>query len=132
MDFQADLTLLDQMMAYVRMEAIQCGMKDKALNRMEIACEEAIVNIISYAYAEAKGGISIECCQKRHRFEIVLRDQGRAFNPIGAELALEVDKPVHERRIGGLGIHLLRKIIDEASYQRKGDENVLRLAFLIE
>lgn len=129
MEFLADLNTLDGMMKYLRSEATLHGMDEKTIHKMELACEEAIVNIISYAYPEQKGPLSIVCNRKGNRFEITLCDQGIPFNPIDAEVNPQLDKPVLERRVGGLGIFLIRKAIDEASYQRIENENVLRLTF---
>lgn len=129
MEFLADLSTLDAMMQYLRSEASHYGMDEKTTHKMELACEEAIVNIISYAYPEQKGPLSIVCCLKGKRFEITLRDLGIPFNPIDAEVNPQLDKSVLERRVGGLGIFLIRKAIDEAYYQRIDNENVLRLTF---
>lgn len=129
MEFLADLTTLESMMHYLRSEAQTHGMDEKALRKMELACEEAIVNIISYAYPEKKGPLSVICSRKGNRFEIILKDQGVAFNPIDAEINPQLDKSVTDRKIGGLGIYLIRKAIDEAYYQRIDNENVLRLTF---
>ena len=131
MQFLAHLSSLAAIMSYIRSEAIRCGMGEKALSKLELACEEAVVNIISYAYPQKKGELFIQCAKEGHRFEITMRDQGLPFNSIDAEVNPQIDKPLDERRIGGLGIYLIRKAIDEASYQRIGDENVLRLTFVI-
>jgi serine/threonine-protein kinase RsbW len=131
MEFQAELSTLEEMMLYIRQEAFNSGIQEKAANKMELACEEAIVNIVSYAYPQKKGPLAISCKKQGHRFEITLRDWGIPFNPIDVEVNPQIDQPMQERRVGGLGIFLLRKVIDEASYQRIDNENVLRLAFLI-
>lgn len=131
MQFVADLSHLDSMMEYLHAEAAKSGMDERAIYKMELACEEALVNIISYAYPQKKGALEIACMKQGHRFEITIRDKGLPFNPIDAEVNPQIDKPVQERCIGGLGIFLIRKAIDEASYQRVDDENILRLAFLI-
>lgn len=131
MQFLADLKSLEDVMQFLRTEALRSGMEEKDIHKMELACEEAIVNIISYAYPEKKGNLEIACQKKGHRFEIQISDWGLPFNPIDAEVNPQTDKPVQDRYIGGLGIFLIRKAIDEASYQRNGDENILRLAFLI-
>lgn len=131
MEFLADLSALDEMMGYIRTETSKQKIEEKAARKIELACEEALVNVISYAYPQLKGKIFIECARRGYRFEITLRDQGVPFNPMDVEINPQLDKPVHERRIGGLGIYLLRKTIDEVSYQREGQENILRMAFRI-
>ncbi len=129
--FPAELDSLEKVMLFLRQKAIGFGMEEKAIHKMELACEEAIVNIISYAYPEEKGKLIINCEKKGHRFEITIRDHGVPFNPIDFKINPQIDAPVQEREVGGLGIFLIRKAIDEASYKREGDENILRLAFLI-
>lgn len=131
MEFLADLSNLDQMIGYIRSAALHSGMSEKDIYKMELACEEAIVNIISYAYPQKKGKLSIDCVKKKQRFEITLQDEGTPFNPIDAEVNPQINSPLQDRRIGGLGIYLIRKAIDEASYQRVLGFNILRLAFLI-
>ena len=106
-------------------------MGEKLINKIQLASEEAIVNVISYAYPEKKGMLWIDCEKKGQRFEITVRDHGLPFNPIDVEVNPQLDQPVQARKIGGLGIFLIRKAIDEVSYQRVDDENVLRLVFTI-
>lgn len=132
MQFLAEFPTLSIIIEYIKREAYKSGMQEKTLNKMELACEEAIVNIISYAYPKKRGVLDIVCITKGHRFEITLRDQGVPFNPIEAEINPQIDASIQDREIGGLGIYLLRQTIDEASYQRLEDENILRLAFLIQ
>ena len=86
MEFLADLTILDQMMLHIRQEASLAGIEEKAISKIELACEEALVNIISYAYPEKKGKLSIECTKHGQRFEITVKDKGLPFNPIGVEV----------------------------------------------
>lgn len=129
MKFIASLDVLDEMMVYLREQAQKAGMAASLKQKMELACEEAIVNIISYAYDNKAGEIEIECARVRGRFEITLRDWGTPFNPIDVEINPQFGTPIKERKIGGMGIYLIRKIIDEVSYQRNGLENILRLAF---
>ena len=102
MDFSANLSALSEMMNYLRSEAVRTGMDEKTAHKMELACEEAIVNIISYAYPQRKGPLAIVCTRKGGRFEITLRDQGVPFNPIDVEVNPQLDKPVLERPVGGL------------------------------
>lgn len=129
--FPATLSHLEQMIGYICDQAKNEGMEEKKVYRMELACEEALVNIISYAYSNSTnpGTLSVDCETVGQRFQVTIRDRGRSFNPFECELHPQTDLPIQERRIGGLGIFLIRKVIEEASYQRQGDENVLRLSF---
>lgn len=128
MKFAADINLLPQMLGYIRAEAEKVGIHEEALYKLELASEETIVNIISYAYPGREGKIDITCKpEKDRRFVVTIRDQGKPFNPLEHEITPEVEKPLSERKIGGLGIFLIRQFIDEVSYRREGEENVLTL-----
>lgn len=131
MEFFADLHSLAEILQHIRKEAEKWGVDKKLIHKMELACEEAIVNIISYAYPEQKGKLFVTCEKKGHRFEITLRDQGVPFNPMDVDVNTQSNTPISERHVGGLGIYIIRKAIDEASYQREKDENILQLAFVV-
>lgn len=132
MEFDASMKCLEDMMVYIRKQAYACGLDKHLIHKMELPCEEAIVNIISYAYPHGGSGkLKIDCEKNHSRFVVILRDHGVPFNPIDAEINPQLNQPIQDRKIGGLGIYLMRNVIDEACYQRLGDENVLRLAFQI-
>ena len=65
------------------------------------------------------------------RLTMTIADDGVPFDPLGAE-APDVDAPLEEREIGGLGIHLVRNLVDDASYHRRIDRNVMTLVKDIE
>lgn len=129
MDFSAHLDNLAEMLAYIRNHGHELGVPEDVIRKMELACEEALVNVISYAYPNNPGKISLTCKKNGdHRFEVEIRDWGIPFNPIDVEVEIEKDKPIEDRKVGGLGIYLIRKTIDEISYRRDGEENIFRLA----
>ncbi len=127
MEFAARLESLPEMLSFIKENCIRFGLAKKSINKVELASEEAIVNIISYAYPHSLGKICITFEQKEESIEIVLRDRGIPFNPLQIEADAEVKKPLHERKIGGLGIFLIEKLMDEVRYSRECDENVLSL-----
>ncbi len=129
MEFPATLEALIPILDYIRGEVLHHAHDPSLLHRIELACEEVVVNIISYAYKNEKGSVYIECSKSGSRFEILFRDRGEPFDPIDAEINPQLDEPVHKRKVGGMGLFLVRKIIDEVCYQREGDENILRLSF---
>ncbi len=129
MEFNASLDSLTGMMIHIREQAEKHKIPLCLIHKIELACEEALVNIISYAYEENPGKIEIICEKRGMRFEVTLRDEGTPFNPIDVDVNPQFNLPVHERKVGGMGIFLIRKTIDEVSYRREGDVNVLCLAF---
>ena len=131
MEFLATLDHLIEMIAHVRRQAKRFKVQDKLIYKMELVCEEALVNIISYAYPKAEGTVTIDCEKKPCSFEIILRDRGVAFNPLNVVINPQTDTPISIRRVGGLGIFLMRRSADEISYQRLGEENVLHFTFIV-
>lgn len=129
MEFLASLETLSPIMDYIRGEAIAQNVPSATLQKIELAAEEAVVNIIMHAYDEHPGPIDISCTKNKTRFEITLSDTGIEFNPIDVDIDPQFNTPVQERRVGGLGIYLIRKTIDEVIYQREEQRNVLRLVF---
>ena len=95
--------------------------------QMNLAIEEAVVNVINYAYPpETSGTINIEAQANDLRLKFTITDNGKAFDPTAKE---EVDTTlsVEERPIGGLGIHLVRQLMDTINYERLEGKNILTL-----
>lgn len=104
----------------------EAGCDKKLINKIRLACEEIIVNVCNYAYPEIKGDIEITCdVQFGKSITITFIDQGIPFNPLEKE-APEINVPVNERQIGGLGIFIVRQIMDEVEYRRDGS-NILKV-----
>lgn len=95
---------------------------------INLALEEAIVNIIMYAYpSEEECEITLQVSTSNSQLIFLLTDCGISFDPTQTEEAAHIDLPIDERPIGGLGIFLIRKIMNEVSYERIGDKNKLTM-----
>ena len=95
---------------------------------LHVVLDELLSNTIVYGFAGREGGeVTVEAVLRTDRVCITLTDDGRPFDPFGMA-APDTAVPVEQRRIGGLGIHLVRRMMDEASYQRHADRNVVVLA----
>ena len=104
------------------------GFDQKRISEMELAIEEALVNISSYSYPEGQGDAEIICKAEGHDFVVEIIDSGIPFD------MTELPDPdtaadISERRIGGLGILFIRKMTNEVHYHREGDRNILNLVF---
>lgn len=92
---------------------------------INLALEEAVANIIMYAYPEGEEHeILLKVTSSPQQLIFLLTDRGQVFDPTQVPDA-EINLPIEERGIGGLGIFLIRSIMNEISYQRLGDENLL-------
>lgn len=98
---------------------------------MLVVLDELLHNTISYGFEGREGGeVSIEVELHPDRLSVTLTDDGKPFNPLGLP-APDTTLSVEQRPIGGLGIHLVRQMMDEVSYHRRTDHNVVTLAKLL-
>lgn len=95
---------------------------------LNLALEELVTNIISYAYRDypKDSPIHLTFSLESDYVEIQVEDYGPAFNPIQAPEP-DTTKSVEERKIGGLGIHLVKKMMENLSYRREENRNILIL-----
>lgn len=98
---------------------------------VNVVLDELLNNTISYGFAGREGGeVTIEVELRTDRLSVALTDDGKPFDPFGMA-APDTALSVEERQIGGLGIHLVRRMMDEVSYHRRTDRNVVILAKLL-
>jgi anti-sigma regulatory factor (Ser/Thr protein kinase) len=103
------------------------GLTPTVVRDLNLALEEIVTNIISYGYTDDREhviGVNLNVQPGEVRIEV--EDDGQAFNPLEAPEA-DITKPLAERTIGGLGIHLVRKAMDGLEYKRQGNKNIVIL-----
>ncbi len=115
-------------MHFVIRSSRDAGFTEKRVQEIELAVEEALVNIINYAYPEREDGdVEVTCgLDGEGRYIVEIRDSGVPFD-VEAQSDPDLGSNIAERKIGGLGIFLIRKMADEMQYKREGEENVLTL-----
>jgi sigma-B regulation protein RsbU (phosphoserine phosphatase) len=126
--FPANFDQLDAIREFVGRIARSASMDDRDVYAVQLAVDEACSNIIEHAYdGVTDGKIEITCVYRQNELCIYLRDWGNPFDPsIATEPDLSVD--LSERRVGGLGIFLIRKMMDEVRYDSEPDRgNLLKL-----
>lgn len=125
--YPARLESLPLFLETVRKAALNAGLSDTKLKEAELVAEEALTNIFSYAYQEQAGLAEISCgSHGGDEFVIRIIDQGipwdidsvQAPNPLSA---------MGDRDLSGLGLHLIRQIVHDLSFQREGNSNVLTM-----
>ena len=101
---------------------------DMALSAsLNLALEEAVVNVMNYAYPEGQtGNIVLEAYANEERLKFVISDNGVPFDPT-TTAEPDVAASIEDRSIGGLGIFLVRHLMDSVNYERVGGENILTL-----
>lgn len=119
--FDANFQYLDEIREFVGEAARQVGFADKDIYSIQLAADEASSNIIEHAYSGVENGkLEIDCNIGNGELKIVMRDWGKPFDPESVpEPNIKAD--LSERKIGGLGMYLMRKLMDEVSYAASPD-----------
>ena len=103
------------------------GLESIVAMQVKLAIEEAVVNVMKYAYPQGtRGDVTIEAVSNDVRLKFTIIDSGKPFDPT---VLPEVDTtlPAKDRRIGGLGIHIVRQFMDSINYERSGNLNILTI-----
>jgi phosphoserine phosphatase RsbU/P len=103
------------------------GLPSKVIHDLNLALEEILTNIISYGYTDNREHeIRVSLVAQPGEVSAEVQDDGQPFNPLGAPEP-DTTKPLEERAIGGLGIYLVRKLMDGLEYKRQGERNFLTI-----
>ena len=95
--------------------------------RVNLALEELGLNIMDYGLESTEQEIEITLTSDADSLVIEIMDEGRPFDPLSDAPTPDLDGPVEDRRVGGLGIHLVRTMMDEMQYRREQGKNRLTL-----
>lgn len=126
-NFPAIIASLPEAMEFISSFARARGFGTRRINEIQLAAEEALVNVFSYAYPEGPGEVEVICTfDPGERLTIEIIDSGIPFDVLSApEPDLTAD--IEERPIGGLGVHFMKVLMDEVQYKREGGKNILTL-----
>jgi serine/threonine-protein kinase RsbW len=122
----ADTSSIPQIASFIEKCLEEKGISGEIANACGLAVDELTTNIIFYAYPGSGGTIQISCEIDEEWIDLSIRDRGIPFNPLSVPEP-DIFSDADERKIGGLGIHLVRCIMDDVMYSRQGDENILML-----
>lgn len=124
-----DTSNLKTVRAFLAEGIVVSGMVPKEWqNKITLAVDEAVTNIIEHGYeADEDGHIDITIEASAERFVAIINDSGRSYNPTGAG-EIDMDEHVKAQRTGGLGIFIMRRIMDEIKYAfKEGEQNELMM-----
>jgi anti-sigma regulatory factor (Ser/Thr protein kinase) len=122
-----DLSELERVSQRLKDFAAQQGLDPQVLRDLDLALEEVLANIISYGYAdEGEHRIAVSLEVRSGEIRVEVDDDARPFNPLEAP-EVDTTTPPDERPVGGLGIHLVRQLMDGLEYRRQGDRNHLTM-----
>ena len=124
----ASVSSIPEMTAFVdeQLEAVDCPMKHQM--QIDVALDEILSNIARYAYPSGSGDmtLSFDFDPTARQITIVFTDAGVPYDPTSQEEP-DTTSSAEDRAIGGLGIFLVRKIMDDMAYERRGNKNVLTI-----
>ena len=122
-----DLSEIENLANAVEGFGITHGIAAKDIFAINLSLEELITNTISYGYRdEDEHRIQVQVVLGGDEVQIELQDDGLAFNPLELP-SPDTNKSIEERKIGGLGVHLVRTMMDQIVYERRGNNNILHL-----
>jgi len=101
---------------FIKRAVSSLGMDENSAYAMQLAVDEACTNVIDYAYQRRTGQpVTIECYEDNGRCIVTIRDQGRPFDPTRVPVP-DLHAPLAKRQIGGLGIYLMRRLMDDVRF----------------
>ena len=133
MTVDATVDNLSKVLAFIdeQLEANNCPMR--VMLEIDVAAEEIFVNVASYAYTSGVGSVAIEVNFEEHPKAVAIRfiDSGIPYNPLEKEDP-DVTLPAEKRGIGGLGVFMVKKSMDEVAYEYKDGKNHLTIRKLFD
>ena len=125
-DFPASIDAIEEVAIFLEQTLEQAGVPMLEAARIQLAVEEAVTNVINHGYKGGEGNFSLQCDSTTDTIAITIIDTGQAFDPTKIPPA-DVTADLDHRNIGGLGVHLIRSVMDSVSYSRDENENRLTL-----
>lgn len=123
--FPAKFEFLDEIRDLVAGVARDGGFSEKAIYSLQLAADEAASNIIEHAYeGVSEASFLLTCDMRGDEIVITMRDTGRSFN-LNSVREPNLQADLSERQIGGLGVYLMRKLMDSVNYESSKSGNVL-------
>ena len=114
---KSDLSNLVKARVFISKKAKESGAAEADITKIEISCDEWSANVIEHGLGDKMNkGFSIECRSNGNKFIIIYEHEGKKFNPIEQQV-VNVDKHFSEMKERGLGIYIMREMMDEIHYE---------------
>ncbi len=126
LEVTTSLDAVEAVLEFVRLELERAGVPTKQEIQIAVAVEEILVNIVRYAYPAMGGWVKVGVQVQDSCVQIRFEDQGVPFDPV-THPAPDVTLTAEEREIGGLGILMVKRTMDDVAYRHTGEKNILCL-----
>ncbi|MBO6576438.1 MAG: ATP-binding protein [Rhodothermales bacterium] len=114
---------LEDVRQFVEVHAADAKFPEDTVEQLKMAVDEACANVIKHAYkGEAEHPIDIAVIVQPDRFTVRIRDEGESFDPSNYTEP-DLMKFARARRAGGLGVHIMRRLMDQVEYKKRGRKN---------
>jgi serine/threonine-protein kinase RsbW len=114
---------------FVRGGAVAAGIAEDELVKLDLVLEEILINVARYAYTPVTGAVEVAyALAGPGKLHVEIADYGRIFNPLTADPP-DLSRGLADRPIGGLGVFLVKSMVDSIAYRREGDQNILSFKF---
>ena len=120
----AQIERANDVFIFIKEEMVNAGMDKKTQNNVRIAVEEIFVNIASYAYPAGVGDVTVSITTAEDKCIVKFEDSGIPYDPLD-EADPDIELSLDERDIGGLGIFMTKKLMDNVEYRYENHQNVL-------
>ncbi|CAN2041451.1 serine/threonine-protein kinase RsbW [Candidatus Magnetomoraceae bacterium gMMP-15] len=128
MNLRLNLQNIREFVDFVVDKAKQQGLRDEQIDKIELSTEEAISNIFYHVYKTKEGFLELSCKSNDTQFIVSIIDFGSPFNIITYKPKFtNMDSNIDNCQIGGLGIKIIKNLIDEIQYSHKAEKNILKL-----
>ena len=125
-DFTLDRGSFNDVMDHIRAELSSQGCPENVIKDIEVCSSEILANIDMYAY-EGKGGeLGIAVSVADRKAKVVFRDKGPEYNPLLKDNP-DIEMRIKDHKVGGFGLFIVRKMMDEVTYSRENDYNILTI-----
>lgn len=122
-----EISEIPRLAEFIEQLGEELGLAPAMVFNLNLVLEEAVSNIILYAYPKQMGKeITVEACKTENSLIFVITDTGVEFDPTSVARA-DITLPIEDRPVGGLGIFLIKKIMNEVEYQRIDGRNVFTM-----
>lgn len=119
---------LERISLFLEQLGEQYGLSMKVVMNLNLVLEELISNIIFYGFEDKnEHEIQISFIVDDEKVRIDIEDEGKYYDPTQKETPDSIGKPIEEQQIGGLGIHLVKNLMDSFTYERIENKNILHL-----
>lgn len=128
LEIEAERDNLPQVLSFIEQHLEEVGCSMKAQMQISVAAEEIFINIANYAYAPeiGKATVMIEVSEDPITVSITFMDNGKPFDPT-KKTDPDISLSAQDRQIGGLGIFMTKKMMDDVSYEYKDGKNILKI-----